>query len=125
MKIVKTQNIIRFIKHTNQAIISCFSFRVFLPDGYFMAYHPEPTGWTHVVLNYSGPNNGIQMYMDGVEVGSDTTKAGGPYSAGDGRIVAGRYYTNQDRNYASVQVDELLFFNQTLTAAEIEALPMV
>ena len=136
-------DILYFNKHTNQTIISCFSFDVNLPDGKFVAFYYKSNGWTHLVLNYIGPNDGagIKMYINGAEVArdttkdthprpagteeeSDTTKYGGSYSAGDGRIVVGRYYTNQDRYYASVQVDELLFFNQTLTAAEIEALSM-
>ena len=53
---------------------------------------------------------------------SDTTKSGGPYSAGDGRIVVGRCYTDDNGEYASVQVDELIFFNQPLSTVEIQAI---
>ena len=44
------------------------------------------------------------------------------FSAGEGSIVVGRYYTDQDKNYASVMVDELIFFNHSLTLEEIKAL---
>ena len=76
------------------------------------------------MLNYIGPNNGqgIQIYYDGVEVDSDTVQDVQSCSAGDGRIVVGRQFTDRDRDYASVMVDELLFFNQTLTAEEISTL---
>ena len=60
--------------------------------------------------------------MDGAEVASDTTKSAVSYSAGDGRIVVGRWYTDKDDLYVSMQIDELLFFNRTLTPAEIGSL---
>ena len=76
------------------------------------------------MLNYIGPNNGqgIRMYHNGEQVASDTGKTGITNSAGDGRIVVGRYYTNADRDYATVQVDELIFFNQSLSVDEIRML---
>ena len=73
---------------------------------------------------YIGPNDGegITLYMDGEEVASDMEKYIASYSAGEGSIVVGRYYTDQDRNYASVMVDELIFFNHSLTLEKIKAL---
>ena len=59
---------------------------------------------------------------NGAEVASDTDNGGGPYSTADGRIVVGRYYTEEDGYYASVQVDKLVFFNSSLKTADIEAL---
>ena len=53
------------------------------------------------------------------------TKSSGSRSPGDGRIVVGRFATDQDRHYATVMVDELLFFNQRLTPAEIVNLATV
>ena len=75
-------------------------------------------------MNYIGPNDGegIRIFIDGTEVASDTDKNGGPNSAGDGRIVVGRHSTYKDDWYASMQIDELLFFNQALTEREISAL---
>ena len=73
---------------------------------------------------YLGPNNGqgISIYYNGTEEGSATTKAGGPYSAGDGRIVVGRIYTNLDQDYASFEVDELIYFNAALTSDDVQSI---
>ena len=79
--------------------------------------------WTHVVLNYIGPNDGqgIRIYEDGVLTGSDDTKSLGrdPSPQGEGRIVVGREFTHFDDKYASVTLDELLIFNQTLSDQQI------
>ena len=79
--------------------------------------------WTHIVLNYIGPNDGqgIQIYQDGVLARTQTVKMAlmTPYQPGDGRAVLGRKETNQDRDYSSIEMDELLFFNNKLTAEEV------
>ena len=104
----------------------CFRYDLFLLDGYFIASHSPPSGWTHIVLNYIGPNNGqgIRIFVDGAEVRSDTDKVLpiNPYSAGDGRIVVGRRFTGTDEKYARVQIDELIYFNQALKESEIASL---
>ena len=76
------------------------------------------------MLNYIGPNSGegIRIYYNGVQVAEDGTKSNASNPAGNGRIVIGRYYTGRDRNYASVQVDELVFFNQYLNVEEVRKL---
>ena len=76
------------------------------------------------MLNYIGSNDGegIRIYFNEQEVGSDTTNITTTHSAGDGRIVVGRYYTNQDQNYASVQVDELIYFNAALTTDDVRSI---
>ena len=101
-----------------------FRFGVHLPDGYFRAFPPRPVGWTHLVMNYIGPNEGqgIRVYYDGKEAASETTKITASHSAGDGRVLVGRIYTDRDELYASVQVDELTFFNKTLNTAAIMAM---
>ena len=95
-----------------------------MKDGYFTIELPMPARWVHVTLNYIGPENGqgIRIYLDGTEVGSRTTKTVLARVAGDGRIVVGRRFTNQDMDYANVQVDELNFFNQSLTSAEVQSI---
>ena len=59
----------------NLAILS-FRTAVVLQDGILEKRHPKSTEWTHIVLNYIGPNNGegINIYCNGTEVDSDTTK---------------------------------------------------
>ena len=76
------------------------------------------------MLNYIGPNNGegIRGYINGEQVAIDTTKTPQSPLAGDGRIVIGRRFTDVDEKYASVQVDELIFFNKSLKTAEIDAI---
>ena len=74
------------------------------------------------MLNYLGPNDGrgIRIYMDGVLIESDVTKGYGSYNvSGVGRVVVGRSHTEIDSNYAGVDIDELLFFNQKLSSDDI------
>ena len=87
---------------------------MYLPDGKFSAGYPQPSGWTHFLLNYIGPSNGdgIRVYSDGVEES---------FPAGNGRVVVGRFYTNRDAIYGSSEADELIYFNKALTTEEIEA----
>ena len=74
-------------------------------------------------MNYIGPSDGegVSIYYDGAEVASGTTKSATPKPAGDGRIVVGRAYTNRDYGYASVEVDELIYFNDSLTSDEVQS----
>ena len=44
------------------------------------------------------------------------------HNVGDGRIIIGRQYTGNDGIYASIEIDELRFFNRTLTEAQITML---
>ena len=75
-------------------------------------------------MNYLGPNNGqgIRVYYNGTEVARSTTKTAQALSAGDGRIVVGRYRANINDHKGNVQVDELIFFNEALSQDEITML---
>ena len=55
-------------------------------------------------------------------MGNDTTKYARSYSAGDGRLVVGRAYTDRDLLHVSAQVDELIFFNKALSTTDITAM---
>ena len=101
-----------------------FRFVIYVLDGEFIADFLRPTGWTHIVLNYIGPNDGqgIRGFVNGKEVASDTTKTALSYPPGEGKIVVGRHFTDQDRLHMSMMVDELLFFNQTLSTTDIKLL---
>ena len=97
-------------------------FLIYLMDGRFVnGQLPIPSGWIHIVLNYIGPDNGqgIRIYEDGVLTGSEVTKSGGTYSAGDGRVVVGRPYVDLNVQHGWVNVDELLFFNQSLNDQQV------
>ena len=54
-------------------LLLCLRFRVFVPVRELRVELNRPIGWTHVVLNYIGPNAGIKVYYNGTEVGSDTS----------------------------------------------------
>ena len=75
------------------------------------------------MLNYIGPEDGegIRIYIDGQPAGSsssyDPLEPMAP--SGDGRVIVGRYYTDDDSFYATVDVDELLFFNEALTDDQV------
>ena len=55
-------------------------------------------------------------------MGSNTTRTEDTKGATDGRIVVGRALTNYIDFYASLQIDELIYFNQALSPEEIEKL---
>ena len=76
------------------------------------------------MLNYIGPNDGegIIIYYNNRQVASDITKSGQSYDIGDNRVVVGRHYTDEDLDYVSVQVDELIFFNEALSDTDVETL---
>ena len=77
--------------------------------------------WTHVVLHYIGTEDvqGNKIYIDGVDTESYFTLNDASHEEGDGRTVVGRYFTNVDDHYASVDIDELLFFNGALNDDQI------
>ena len=94
----------------------------------FHVYGPEHDGWFHIVFNFIGPRQtqGIRIYNDGEQVGGDSmTENVVTHVEGDGRIVFGRFYTDVDDRYASLQMDQLLFFNHALTAPEIFKLSQI
>ena len=81
--------------------------------------------WTHFVLNFHVKQQVIRLYQDGVYVYADSPKSNGEFRlSGDGRVVIGRNYTRWNCGYASVEVDELLFFNQLLPETKIRKLSL-
>ena len=101
-----------------------FRVGIYLSVTQFTVFRTRPTGWTHVVLNYIGPNAGIKVFFNGAEVGSDTHiyTSSSPNQAGEGRIVVGRFYPDKDTRYTSMQIDELIFFNKALSTTDIKLL---
>ena len=43
---------------------------------------------------------------------------------GDGKVVLGRRYTDQNKKYASVEIDELVFFNSKIDTTQIQMLAL-
>ena len=75
-----------------------------------------PTEWYHLVFNYiSGSpasGEGIIIGHNGVEVGRSTQKVSLINNAGSGVVVIGRHLVQLEKDFASVMMDELLFFNR-------------
>ena len=95
-----------------------------VPEGRFSVQLGQSNEWIHIALNYIGPEEGegIAMYQDGIQVATGENKLFRNFSATSGKIVIGRAYTYIDELYTNAQVDEMLFFNQQLTVAEISLL---
>ena len=76
------------------------------------------------MLNYKGPNNGegVAVYTNGVLGGSDTKMVERKITSGDGRALIGRCYKDSESSPGSTMVDELAFWNHTLTTKEIQDL---
>ena len=119
------------VRGYNITIILLFRYRLQL-RGRFTVELQKPTSWTHIVLHFNSSifdANSVDervftVYHDGESVGSTSRDSRGRsgYSEGDGRIAIGRRLTVSNKQYASVKVDELKFFNRMLTEAEITIL---
>ena len=114
-------------------IFNYFRYSVYLPDGNFGFVQEPVSGWVHAVLNFIGPNEGqgIRIYNDGRLIGTDTTKFNASFTQSDGRIQIGRAdlnvagTANTMQFYASVDVDDLLIYNRSLTEPEIILLKQI
>ena len=93
-------------------------------SGHFQVSVGKSNEWVHGVLNFLGPNDeeGIRIYENGKHVGNHTIITQSSSTEPNGRIVIGRLFTEDNNFYGSVQVDELLFFNHSLTEGEITLL---
>ena len=90
-------------------------------DGQFKALTSPPTGWTHIILNYMGPDDGqgFTIYHDGGHEVDASDKEPLTNPPSDGRVVVGRRYAYLDELYGGIDMDELLFFNEKLSDEEI------
>ena len=98
---------------------------MYVPGGSFYHFQYRPSDdWFHVVVNYFGPNNGegFNTYFNGDVAFTDSTIQEDDTTPGNGRIVIGRSFTEIDDYYTSMEVDELCFFNEVLSAQEIKYL---
>ena len=76
------------------------------------------------MMNFIGPKlgQGVQAFRDGILHNSQTSGAVGDETTGTGQVVVGRRYINANGDYAHVEVDELIFFNQALSPQEVSQL---
>ena len=77
--------------------------------------------WFHTALVFRRPQPDISVSVNGKEYRNyDTNNY--TFAKAQGNMVIGRRNTDRDNDYASVTVDELLFWNVDLTQANIEML---
>ena len=97
-------------------------YKIVLLDGKLFASADRHDYWIHIVLNFMGPKNEerIIVYNNGEEDASDQTiNMNNNFTHGKGRIVIGRHYSELNGKYASIQLDELFFFNEALTETQV------
>ena len=72
-----------------------------------------PSGWTHIVLNYLGPENGQgnKVYFNGTQVRSAALKAPITNNPGGGRVVVGRHYVDNTPELFFISKAIALLFN--------------
>ena len=111
-------------------LLSFFRFRVDDKSGIFQVNTYLPDGWTYVVLNYYGPNEGqgISVYYNSniqLRHFQDRTKQqSNLIPSGNGHVTIGNrlIYGYHQWQYASLKLDELTFWNRILSLIEIEAI---
>ena len=76
------------------------------------------------MINYFGADEQgtVETYLNGIVRARDNTISQGTYTQGNGRIAIGRFWVEEDHSYSSMEIDELLFLNVTLTSDQIESL---
>ena len=76
------------------------------------------------MLNFIGRNGGegIEAFKDGARRQFSRYGATSTYTASEGRVVIGRRYVSRSQDYAQVELDELIFFNQALQGEEVREL---
>lgn len=114
-----------FTNLNSLGFLNCPRYEIHLLDGKFLASVNKYDHWHHIVLSFvkgREDKDEIQIYNNAEKVATDKTKASGTNSKGNGRIIIGRHFSGLDGKYASVEMDELLFFNQALRETEITIL---
>ena len=106
-------------KRCNVIIYLCFHFRITfdfnnMTTARFSVDLNLLSGWNHVTVNYLGPNNGqgIRVYRNGLQKGSDDIKFQPDLRLGDDRTAVGRLYTKDDGNYGSFENCRIVRYGQ-------------
>ena len=71
---------------------------------------------------FRGFHERFQVFYDGHLLDPSYSDVINPSPPGNGQVVIGRHYVDGDYDYASVELDELVFFNRALEDQEIQAL---
>ena len=82
--------------------------------------------WSHIVVNYEvsahNPNTDTEFrtYVNGELVLNDRKRYDQETTPGDGKLVIGRAYSAVDNYYTSMDVDQVMFFNNALSFINIK-----
>ena len=95
-----------------------FRFYVTLEDSFFTLSIPKVDNqWIHLVMNYI--DEGFEVYQDGGLVEAELNMGIIDATPGDGKLVLGKQYTDEDYKNVNMDLDELVFFNRKLTEQEV------
>ena len=113
----------RYIKNISLVFFLHFSYYIDVPGHRFVAYYSyTPNQWIHSVVNFL-PGNliALQLYVDGIMYSATRLSSINLGVLNNGKIAVGRNLIENYNylDYTSFAVDELLFFNRTLTETEI------
>ena len=79
-------------------------------------------GWFHLALVFYVPEHGFTLYRD-EDSWTATILANKSFiSNSSGVVILDRLYEDRDRNYGSLSIDELTFWNRQLSKAEVAKL---
>ena len=95
------------------------------PDSLRATGDPLPSGgyvWTHIVLTYADSGSTIKWYVNGTE--HTSTDTGGGWSAQTDTTASniGFLHRSGGQNYFKGLIDEVSYWNDDLTAAQVSAL---
>ena len=99
--------------------MNVFSYAIDQTNGPYVIDVTKPTCWVHSVLVYHGVDQGITVYHDGSQVGTDTSREAATRISGDGEVAIGRRAGLYNTLYASALVDEIKMYNRQLSQKEI------
>ena len=102
--------------------LTCYRTKISVSDGDFYESSDQVSdSWFHVVINYivSDCGKGFTTYINGRAAMSDRSINEGFNTAGNGRIVIGRSFTEVNDFYTTMEMEELVIFNRFLTDEQI------
>ena len=113
-----------YYEYLIRIVLNHFRYSVLVPCvDHFAQYNCNLNEWFHSEINFIGPNigQGYILYVDGMMHRTSGSSQFTPGVINNGRIAVGRLFieNNQYNAYTSFAMDELLFFNRTLTETEI------
>lgn len=102
---------------------SSFGFYVYSSPNAVNVFSPNNSvqwnTWKHIVANYG--NNVMELYVDGVLIGSQTANPPGTVS-GYNNTIGKDYNVGISRNWVNGSIDEVIFYKRKLAAAEVLSL---